>query len=264
MADDKEAVIRKAKYPDDDKLIRLFVGKSCMEPLAIANRRFTTNRTTIAIWLAIASAMVSLLNWWPNPEFGWMGYARPLPAYAVTFLPIIFAVDWFQRPYFDEESIAVLKRPDIVNKETYYSRSPASGIWILEFGSTFVGMAAVDASKDSLSNETIMEKDDAETKKKHASKGTASTATIRHFYVVEQFRCIAIQDDLLSFVLKRAFESSPNVQAVRITPSPLYSYLEKMLKQAGFDVVERGKAVGLGRWPSLTHELSREKWRSKK
>jgi len=263
MPDDQEAIIRSATFPDDDKLIRLFVGKSRMEPLAIANHKFMISRTTIAVWLAVASAVVSLMNWWPNAELGWMGYVRPIPVYPVTFLPIVFCVDWLQRPHFDEESVTVLKRPDIVNKETYYSRSPASGIWILEFGKTFVGLAAVDASKDSLSDETVMEKPDPESKKKYAAKGTASTATIRHFYVVEQFRRVGIQEDLLSFAVKRAFESSPNVQNVRFTPSPLYFYLEKTLKQAGFDVVERGKTVGLARWTTLTYELSREKWRSK-
>ncbi|KLO14436.1 hypothetical protein SCHPADRAFT_826396 [Schizopora paradoxa] len=266
MADEKEAVIRRASFPEDDKLFRLFVGKSCMEPLAIANRRFTTSRTAIAIWLAVASVIVNFMGWWPDPsKVGWMGYARPLPAYAVSFLPLVFCVDWyvFQRPYFEEQSVTVLKRPDVVNKETYYSRSPASGIWILEFGKTFVGLAAVDASKDSLSNDTIMERDDAETRQRYAAKGTATTATIRHFYVVEQFRTVGIQDDLLSFALKRAFESSPNVQNVRMTPSPMFDYLDKMLKKAGFTVVEQGKGVGLGRWPSLTYELSRESWKSR-
>lgn len=159
--------------------------------------------------------------------------------------------------------MTVLKRPDIVNKETYYSRSPASGIWILEYGKTFVGLAAVDASKDSLLNETIMEKEDSETKQKRAAKGTASTANIRHFYIVEQFRTIEIQKDLLFFVLRRVFESSPNVQTIRITPSPLYTYLETMLKEANFKVVEKGKGVGLGRWSSLTYEISKEGWRSR-
>lgn len=115
---DNDARIRLCDYRADDKLVRLHVGKACMEPLAIANRQgeqsvvsrrtffysstqllhtlstATTHRITIAIWLAVASVLVNVMGWWPKAEIGWMGYLRPLPAYAVTFLPLAFAIDW--------------------------------------------------------------------------------------------------------------------------------------------------------------------------
>lgn len=68
---------------------------------------------------------------------------------------------------------------------------------------------------------------------------------------------------MLSLKKLSVFESSSNVQTIRITPSPLYTYLETMLKEAKFKVVEKGKGVGLGRWPSLTYEISKEGWRSR-
>lgn len=152
----------------------------------------------------------------------------------------------------------VLKRPDIVQMPWYYTRSPASGIWILELGTVFVGLIAVDASKNSLSDESVMDKEP-----KKEAKGTASTATIRHFYVLEQYRKTIIQDDLLSFALKRVFEASPNVQSIRITPSPLYRYLDEALKRQGFVEVEKGRTVGLFRWTALTYEQSRETYKSR-
>ena len=96
---------------EDNKLFRFMVGKARMEPLAVSNSlsmsllsfhktlSFTslsvyTSRFGIAIWLAVSSALVPFLHWWPTGDYGYLGYLRPLPAYAICALPLMFLVDW--------------------------------------------------------------------------------------------------------------------------------------------------------------------------
>lgn len=158
-----------------------------------------------------------------------------------------------------------MKRPDIVDRQTYYSRSPASGIWIFEYGKKFVGIVAVDASNDSLSLKTVDQ--GTETPSNRAakySKGTASVASIRHLYIDEQYRPASAENDLIKFAVKHTFEASPTVESIRITPSPLYKYLSPALKAEGFVVIERGAKVGVFRWTTLTYELTRERWNSRR
>ena len=35
------------------------------------------------------------MSWWPVEEHGIWGYLRPLPAFAVSALPLMFAIDWY-------------------------------------------------------------------------------------------------------------------------------------------------------------------------
>jgi hypothetical protein len=53
------------------------------------------NPLAVALWIALSSAMIQLLGWWPDADQGLLGYARPLPAFAATLVPIIAAVDWY-------------------------------------------------------------------------------------------------------------------------------------------------------------------------
>lgn len=112
---DAEAIIRPYNHNKDNKLFRFMLGKSRMEPLAIANREsgdssssmfrqqltdnsiFTLvykNRFSLALWILISSVLVQVMQWWPATEFGWLGWLRPLPAYAICSLPLMFLVDW--------------------------------------------------------------------------------------------------------------------------------------------------------------------------
>ena len=154
----------------------------------------------------------------------------------------------------------VLERPDIVGIQGYYSRSPSSGVWIYEFGNKFVGLVAVDASTDSLSEETVLslEKD-----KVKPTKGSSKTATIRHLYTAELYRPALPQDDLITFAVNHAFKKSPSIENIRIEPSPLARYLGQALTRKGFKVVGRGQKVGLFGWTTLTYELTREDWKAK-
>ena len=112
-----KAVIRPYVHENEEnKLVRFTIGKAAMEPLALGNikrnpfliqfvllglfksiSRFivSIHPITIAIWLAVSSACIQLLNWWPDPKIGILGYFRPLPILAAAFLPFVFFFDWY-------------------------------------------------------------------------------------------------------------------------------------------------------------------------
>ncbi|KAL5535533.1 hypothetical protein ACEPAF_3627 [Sanghuangporus sanghuang] len=252
---ENDALIRPYVHGDEDnRLVRFTVAKAAMEPLAAANRKVCMHPMVLSAWVALSCIFIQLLNWWPDPHFGSWGYLRPLPGFAVMSLPIMFYIDWRQRPEFEKQSIETLKRPDIANITEYYSRSPSSGFWIYDFGNQFVGLIAVDASTDSLSDDTVSSSQEAarETarsitsgKDKIHKPNTSPTAVIRHFYVAELYRTAVAQNDLITFAVKRIFESSSVVERIRMTPSPLMDYIEHSLKSAGFEVIEQGPKVEL-------------------
>lgn len=162
----------------------------------------------------------------------------------------------------------------MVNVEEYYSQSASSGFWIYEFGDTFVGLVAVDASPDALSDDSISSSPrtgkDLDTTRANSESRAAEkkirkavnipTAVIRHFYVAEPYRVANAQDDLIEFVVKHVFNTSSGVERVRITPSPLSHYLSHALRKYGFEVVEQGPKVGILGWTTLTYELSKQNW----
>lgn len=239
----------------------------------------TTHPWTLTVWVLLSSVFVGVMDWTPKPEFGILGYLKPLPAFAAMALPLVFLIDWYfsiwfhfnivtynplrlQRPVFNDRSLEVLKRPDMVEMDQYYSRSPSSGFWLLELGQTFVGMIAIDASQDALSRKTVEEGNAGNGgRSRKFSKGTSDTVMIRHFYVVEAYRRAGAQDDLLEFALQHAFKKSKTVQRTRATPSPFMPYLGQALKKAGFTVIEQGPKVGfIASKPTLTYELTRDRW----
>ncbi|EJD03949.1 uncharacterized protein FOMMEDRAFT_167242 [Fomitiporia mediterranea MF3/22] len=263
-----DAVIRPYDHDADNKLVRFMVAKSTMEPLAIANRKAILHPLTITIWVALSSVAVQLLGWWPDAQYGVWGYLRPLPAFAALFLPFIFSIDWYQRPQFDANSVETLKRPDMNDIKEYYGRSPSSGLWIYEYGNNFVGLIAVDASVDSLSEETLSspsQRVERQGKGKErgssgSSTGDSTIAVVRHLYVAEQYRIADAQDDLISFALERVFGTSSSVERIRIIPSPLITYLGPSLRKAGFEVIGQGDQIGVLKWSTLIFELTRGKW----
>lgn len=145
----------------------------------------------------------------------------------------------------------------------YYSRSPSSGLWILDYGSTFVGLIALDASLTATTNEPLAEQATRRKAKIHA-KGTSPTATIRHFYVVENYRSSNIQDDLLSHALSQAFQADSTLQRVQAVDSPLIGYVRHSLRKAGFQLEKHTEKVGVFGWKIGTRVLERKEYGKEK
>ncbi|KAI0662775.1 hypothetical protein C8Q70DRAFT_1128887 [Cubamyces menziesii] len=246
----------------DQKLIRFMVGKAEMEPIAIANDRLYWNPLVLALWLGLSSVFIEYMNWWPKPEHGVFGYLSPVPAFGTLAIAFMFAIDWLNRWDFEDRSSHVLRRPDLVDVPAYYSRSPSSGFWILEYGDRFVGMIALDASLDA-DVDTIVTPD---TVKKDRSgkikmtKGTSRIATIRHFYVEDPYRRVGMQDDLLDYALAHAFSSDAMLESVRVVESPLRKYIVETLNKHNFKVERKAERVGALRWQNRVRILDRQQW----
>lgn len=146
----------------------------------------------------------------------------------------------------------ILRRPDLADISKYYSHHPASGLWLLEYGKTFVGLIALDASQPS-------GKADKASKKEKLPK----TAIIRHFHVEEPFRPSKIQDDLLKYAVDHAFNSDPKLERIEASDSPLISYLRPCLRSAGFELDHHTKKVGILQWSLGIRYLDREAWSKK-
>jgi len=255
----------RAFLPTDRKRVQFIIGKDDMEALAVANRRSYAHPVTIAVWIGLSCIFMKVAGLWPNSGHGILGYLSPLPAFASMAVPIMFYCDWINRPAFEDKTNEDLRRPDLVDIPSYYSRSPSSGFWILEYGDHFVGLIAVDASLDSTDDKTIASSEPP-TKFKDGrvkySKGTSSTATIRHFYVDEPYRPAGMQHDLLSHAVKLAFSKDPTVQAIRAADSPLKPYASEALRRAGFQLEGKTEKVGILKWQNSVRVLSRKAWKS--
>jgi len=144
----------------------------------------------------------------------------------------------------------VLRHGDLSDVQEYYSQTAASGFWLLEYGDTFVGLIAVDATQ-------------ASRKEKKTSQGETRpprTALIRHFYVEEAFRGSNIQNDLLKHAVSHAFEKDAKLERIEAPDSPLVSYLRPCLRSAGFELDHHTKKVGFLRWNLGTRYLERKDW----
>jgi len=232
--------------PNDNKLVHFIIGKANFGVLGIANHRVYTHPIMIAAWIALSSVFVQYMGWWPKPEAGYLGYLKPVPAFASMAVPLMFLADWINRPFFEEQAQEVLRSPDLRNISAYYSRDPGSGFWLLEYRDNFVGLIAVDASN----------KPDTTS----ASDSKGKTATIRHFYVDEPFRVANIQEDLLQHAIKHAF-SDPEVQRIEAFDSPLVPYLRTCLRSAGFQLDHHTKKIGLLGWNLGVRYLNRDEWK---
>ena len=172
----------------------------------------------------------------------------------------------YNRPYFEEQGQEVLRKIDMIDFEAYYSRSPASGIWILEYGSKFIGLIAVDASLDSESEQTLSSNvDDPQNKairKQIGKKGTSSVATIRHFYIMEEYRRAFVQEDLLHFAVSHAFKD-PKVKVIRAVDATYDKWKAAAFTKEGFSVEKELRRIGVLRWIVRSRELTRERWEEK-
>ena len=144
----------------------------------------------------------------------------------------------------------MLRHGDLSNVQQYYSRRSALGFWLLEYGDTFVGLIAVDATQ-------------ASEKEKKTAQGETRTALIRHFYVEEPFRGSNIQDDLLKHAVRHAFEKDAKLERIEAPDSPLVPYLRPCLRSAGFELDHHTKKVGFLKWNLGTRYLERKVWNVK-
>ncbi|KAI0361680.1 hypothetical protein OH77DRAFT_1417949 [Trametes cingulata] len=248
----------------DQKLIRFMVGKAGMEPIAIANRKLYGNLLVLGLWIGLSAVFVQYMNWWPKPEHGLLGWLAPIPAFGTLSIAFMFAIDWLNRWGFEDRSVHVLHRPDIVDIPAYYSRSPSSGFWVLEYDNRFVGMIALDASLDAEVNEQIapgtLQKDRNGQVK--MTKGTSKVATIRHLYVDEPYRKAGLQEDLLERALKHAFAADSKLETVRAAELSLQQYVSDALRKFGFEFEKKGDKIGTLRWQENVWRLERSRWTS--
>ncbi|GJE86077.1 hypothetical protein PsYK624_021570 [Phanerochaete sordida] len=262
---DRTAKIRPYKGDDpDQRLVRFTVGKAAMEGLAVANAKTYMHPLFFVVWTALSAVLIQWFNWWPNLGMPWWAWLKPIPAFAAFLVPLMFLVDLQNRPSFEEAMTKVLHGPDMIDLAAYYSRSSASGLWLLEFGDKFVGLIAMDASLDATSDETFDTKAtpaqiDA-LKKRYNKKGTSQVASIRHFYVMEEYRAALVQEDLLHYAVTQAFTKDPKVKVIKGADSELERWKVRAYAKEGFTVENALKRIGLVGWKVRFRELTREKW----
>lgn len=159
-----------------------------------------------------------------------------------------------------------MHRPDFANLQKYYARSPSSGLFILEYDSKFVGLVAIDASKDSQSEQGFVKKTKqghnilADKTKNFYSSGTSSVATIRHFYVEERFRKSNVQQDILAFAARHVFTMTKDVKSLKVSATPLLGYKYGCLHESGFSVEKQAGKLGILSWRVDAMSLERARW----
>ncbi|THH16743.1 hypothetical protein EW146_g3947 [Bondarzewia mesenterica] len=245
---------------EDEKQVRFMVGQAQMEPLAFANNRAYFHPVTLAIWIAVSSIFAQYMKWWPDPSQGFLGYLLVLPAFFAPAVPIMFFIDWRNRPDIEERAEKVLRRPDLYDISAYYSRSPASGFWILEYNGKLIGLIALDASLDASSDLVAQPVSEQQLKKLLHAKGTSPVATIRHFFVEEAYRPVAVEEDLLQYAVRVAFETGKTIREIRILGSPLRPTVEECLRSNGFTIGENVAKLGILGWGINWYKLDRKKW----
>jgi len=244
--------------PKDDKEVRFLIAKSAMEGLATANIKTIFHPVFVSLWAILAYFFITIMHWWPQPhESAWAWLSLMLPL-GCTAVPIIIFSEWNNRPHFEALSQRILHGPDMFGLKDYYSRSPASGLWILEYGSRIVGFVAIDASPDS----EIVELQ-AAPKKAQIKRKTAQNAVLRHIYVDEQYRPTNIQKDLLGHALKSSFTANSSPARIRATSTPLRNFAEKALTELGFKFESVSETLGLLKWKVNNRVLTKEEWKKR-
>ena len=278
----------------DDKFVRFAIGKACLEPLAIANRRGRSlclrqlrlkyliiltvyaHPFTLSAWLLLSYVIVEFSSMWPTSQYGFLGYLRPVPIFAACAVPIMFFIDWYiffdsrncgpangrfrlNRPIFEQLLHDVLRGPDMADLMGYYSRSPGSGFWVLTHNDLFVGLIAVDASRDSTSSDPPRKQRGSEIEDREF-KETTGIATIRHFYVDEAYRPSGVQEDLLNHAVRFTFTSDNTIKRLQASDLSLSPYIGKCLQIADFSFAEKTQTLGVFRWKLAVRWLDRDAW----
>lgn len=168
------------------------------------------------------------------------------------------------RPSIEENTEKTLRRPDLYKIDQYYTRSPSSGLYLLTISDKIIGLIALDASKSSTSESSIAPASAApsatERKQMLESKGTASIATIRHFFVEEPYRPAKPEDDLLKLAVRRAFEGDKTVDRVRALGGRLRPTVEESLRRNGFVPGEKEGTLGFFKWETRWYTLTKKAW----
>lgn len=133
---------------------------------------------------------------------------------------------------FEEYAQTKVKTATLDGLQRRYSLSPGSGIWILEYGKTFVGLAAVECQPE------------------------VKMAYLRHFHVEEAYRNTHIQDDLLRHAIDQAVHREPELDGVEaIGYDNLVAYVEDSLRRVGFQRQNILNVMGIFRWRISTFYL---------
>lgn len=143
----------------------------------------------------------------------------------------------------------ILRRPDVANIQEFYTRSPSSGFFVLEYDNRIIGLIAIDASENSQSGDS----------KTTQEKDVSSTVTIRHMYVEDPFRNADVLDDLVAFATGHAFTASSDVKEIKATSSIL-GYVHKSLRSCKFTIDGVVERIGVYRWKIQAMSLKREQW----
>ncbi|KIJ51373.1 hypothetical protein M422DRAFT_203530 [Sphaerobolus stellatus SS14] len=257
-------VIRRLKQ-NDIKLAKFLISLSLMQPLTTANNNAYFHPLTLSVWVGISSIMMVLFKWWPSTTgpLGYWGLLWPVPAFATMAVPILIFFEWFHRPVFEEPLQKALREEDIRDLIGYYSRSPASGFYVLEHKEKVIGIVGLDANA----------KLDADAKpsksKSTATSATASTALIRHFFLEEQYRGAGVQADLLEYAVAQAFMAKISPQRIRILVHDLEPYKREALKSTHFHPVKdwdpkdgpKEWTSGIYGWNYRWHEVTKDEWK---
>jgi len=219
---------------------------------------------TLAVWIALSSMFTQYMNWWPTSEYGILSWLKVLPPFFASAVPVMFYIDWTNRPFVEDKVEKVLRRIDLLDIEAYYTRSPASGLWLLEYEDKIIGMIAVDASLDEANDEPITRQSSGEHLREALERnGTSRIATIRHFFAEEAYRSAKIEDDLLEFAVESTFTANESVRAIRILASPLRPAILESLRRNQFSKGGRVESIGMLSWEVCWYSLERSRWEAK-
>jgi hypothetical protein len=240
------------------------VGQAQMESLAYANNRTYFHPVTLAIWIAVSSMFAQYMHWWPNSEYGYLSWLQMLPAFFAPAVPIMFFVDWKNRPFVEETAEKVLRGIDLLNIQEHYARSPASGFWLLELGDKIIGMIAVDASLDATNDEPVTQQSKDRLRASINKTGTSRVATIRHFFAEEAYRRVNIEDDLVKFAVESTFNANQTVKSIRMLASPLRPAILNSLRGNKFAKGDWVGTIGIMGWEVCWYTLERSQWEAGK
>jgi len=246
--------------PRDEKQVRFMIGQAQMESLAYANNKTYFHPLTLAVWICVSSMFAQYMNWWPNSTYGILSWFQVLPAFFAPAVPIMFYVDWKNRPFVEDATEDVLRRVDLLDIQKHYARSPASGFWILEFAGKIIGLIAIDASLDAANDEPVTKQPKERLRERLVQKGTSRVATIRHFFAEEAYRPVGIEQDMLQFAVKSTFNADKTVKSIRMLASPLRPAILNSLRTSRFTKGDRVRAIGVLGWEVCWYTLGRTQW----
>jgi hypothetical protein len=267
----------------------LFIPHDCsLPPSCLAERLGHSLWNLYSLYELVPSA--AIWHYWLLEAFPWTGHGcspitlrsrlvRAVFLYTLrAFVLFCTAVERFQRQRIERNLRAKLSREDALNIIDFYSRSPASGFFVVAMNEIPIGCVAVDAAcpDENLVDVISLKEKDPELKpKKNVQKrkyATADHALIRHFHVDGPYRVTGISSDLLSYGLRHVFTAGKEVQKIYAPWSKLSPGLNPVWKEAGFKAVSDGWAskqgvendgasrfVSSGKWV----EIERAAWEKK-